>query len=174
VPGRHTPNTAAAVIAAARQLSVSDADIAEGLQHFEPADMRLAIREVAGTTVIVDCYNANPDSMAAALHTLAEVGEGTRTVAVVGDMLELGPDSEAWHRQMGEFASSAAGECVFIGPRSRVAFEAAGRGSWFATLDEARDAVADLVRPGAVVLLKASRGMAFEKLLEGLDRTAVA
>jgi UDP-N-acetylmuramyl pentapeptide synthase len=55
-----------------------------------------------------------------------------------------------------------------------VAFEAAGRGSWFATLDEARDAVADLVRPGAVVLLKASRGMAFEKLLEGLDRTAVA
>ncbi len=174
VPGLHNASNAAAVVAAARQLGVDDPRIADGLERFEPAEMRLAVREIGGAIVIVDCYNANPDSMAAALRTLAEVGEGKRTVAVIGDMLELGPDSEAWHRQMGEIASSAAGECVFIGPRSRVAFEAAGRGSWFATLDEAREAVADLVRPETVILLKASRGMAFEKLLEGLDRTAVA
>lgn len=174
VPGLHNADNAAAVVAAARELGVADPDIAEGLERFEPAEMRLAVRNVGGATVIVDCYNANPDSMAAALRTLAEVGEGRRTVAVVGDMLELGSDSEAWHRQMGEIASDVASESVFIGERSRAAFETVRAGVWFATVDEARDAVAELVRPGAVVLLKASRGMAFEKLLDGLDRTAVA
>lgn len=174
VPGLHNAENAAAVIAAAREFGVSDSDIAEGLERFEPADMRLSVREIAGAMVIVDCYNANPDSMAAGLRTLADLGEGQHTVAVVGDMLELGSDSESWHRQMGELASDVASACVFVGQRSRAAFETAGTGLWFATVGEAREAVAELVRPGTVVLLKASRGMAFEKLLEGLDRTAVA
>lgn len=174
VPGLHNADNAAAVIAAARELGMQDSDIANGLERFEPAEMRLAVREVGGTTVIVDCYNANPDSMAAALRTLADVGERRRTVAVVGDMLELGSDSEAWHRQMGELAANVADECVFIGERSKAAFEAAGTGAWFATVDRAREAVVELAMPGTVVLLKASRGMAFEKLLEGMDRTAVA
>lgn len=174
VPGLHNAANAAAVIAAARELGVGDADIAEGLERFEPAEMRLATREIGGATALVDCYNANPDSMAAALRTLAEVGAGRRTVAVVGDMLELGPDSETWHQQMGELSAIHADECVFIGERSRAAHRAASTGVWFATVDEAREAVTELMRPGSVVLLKASRSMAFEALLEGLERTAVA
>lgn len=173
VPGLHNAANAAAVIAAARAMGVEDPAIADGLERFEPADMRLAVRDIGGATVLVDCYNANPDSMAAALRTLAQVGTGQRTVAVVGDMLELGPDSELWHRQMGMAAVQLADQCVFIGERSRAAYETAGAGAWFPNLDQAREAVAELLQPGTVVLLKASRGMALEKLLEGLDKTAV-
>jgi UDP-N-acetylmuramoyl-tripeptide--D-alanyl-D-alanine ligase len=174
VPGLHNASNAAAVIAATRELGLDDATIGRGLASFQPAEMRLAVREIAGATVIVDCYNANPDSMAAALRTLAEVGRGKRTVAVLGDMLELGPDSRAWHQELGGLAASMADECVFIGPNSRAGFEAAGRGAWFATVAQAVDPIAELARPGSVLLLKASRGMALEGLLAGLDRSAVA
>lgn len=173
VPGLHNASNAAAVVCVARQMGVDDALIARGLRAFEPADMRLAIREVHGATVLVDCYNANPDSMAAALRTLEEVGQGKRTVAVIGDMLELGPDSAAWHAQAGQLAHAVADECVFIGPHCRSAFEAAG-GRWFSSIEDARAHVASLLAPDAVVLLKASRGMALERLLEGPHATAVA
>jgi len=174
VPGLHNAANAAAVVAAARALGIEDSSIANGLEHFEPADMRLAVRNVGGAKVLMDCYNANPDSMAAALRTLAEVGSGRRTVAIVGDMLELGPDSDAWHRQMGDTAAQLADECVFIGNRSRTAYEAAATGAWFATLEEARDTIAEFIQPGSIILLKASRSMALELLLEGIDRTSVA
>lgn len=173
VPGLHNARNAAAVVCVARKMGLDNALIARGLQSFEPADMRLAVREVSGSTVIVDCYNANPDSMAAALHTLEEVGLGKRTVAVIGDMLELGPDSAAWHAQAGQLAREVADECVFIGPHCRLAHEAGG-GRWFASIEDARAHVAALLVPGSVVLLKASRGMALERLLDGLHATAVA
>ena len=173
VPGLHNASNAAGVIVAARQLGIGEAAIARGLERFEPAEMRLAVREVRGATVIVDCYNANPDSMAAALRTLAEVGQGKRTVAVLGDMLELGPDSAAWHRQMGELSGTMADQCVFIGPHCKAAHEAGG-GRWFASVDDAREHVASLLQPGSVMLLKASRDMTLERLLEGLHESAVA
>lgn len=173
VPGLHNASNAAAAIATARHLGVGDGEIARGLEAFEPADMRLAVREVCGATVLVDCYNANPDSMAAGLRTLADVGRGCTTVAVLGDMLELGPDATAWHRQVGELARELAGERVFIGPLSREAHDAGG-GAWFASAQDAREHVASLLRPGHVVLIKASRGLALERLLEGLNAPAVA
>lgn len=173
VPGLHNASNAAAAIAVARHLGLGEREIARGLEAFEPADMRLSVREVSGAMVLVDCYNANPDSMAAGLRTLADLGRGSTTVAVLGDMLELGPDAPAWHRQIGELARELAAERVFIGPQSRAAHEAGG-GVWFASAEEARGRVASLMRPGTVVLLKASRGMALERLLEGLNAPAVA
>lgn len=172
VPGLHNASNAAAAIATARHLGVGDGEIARGLEAFEPADMRLAVREVCGATVLVDCYNANPDSMAAGLRTLADISQGRPTVAVLGDMLELGPESASLHEQLGRAAKSVADECVFIGQQSRAAHEAGG-GRWFATPDEAREHVANLLRPGRVVLVKASRGMALERLLEGVRTPAV-
>lgn len=174
VVGLHNASNAAAVVASARRLGVPDSAIARGLDRFEPAEMRMAVREIGGATVLVDCYNANPDSMTAALRTLVEIGAGRPTLAVVGDMLELGADSDAWHREMGLLAAGTGGACVFIGPASRAAHEAAGTGAWFETASAAEDAVARLVRPGVVVLLKASRGMALESLLAAMQRTAVA
>lgn len=174
VVGLHNASNAAAVIEVARELGVDDHAIEAGLRSFEPADMRLAVREIGGATVLVDCYNANPDSMAAALRTLPEVAQGRHAVAVVGDMLELGENSEAWHREMGRLAAASADVCVFIGPASRAAFEAAGTGEWFETVEDAQEAVRRHAGPGAVVLLKASRGMALERLLDALQRASVA
>ncbi|MFI4917294.1 MAG: UDP-N-acetylmuramoyl-tripeptide--D-alanyl-D-alanine ligase [Phycisphaerales bacterium JB060] len=174
VVGLHNAGNAAAVIAVARHLGVREEDIAAGLDAFEPADMRLAVREIGGATVLVDCYNANPDSMAAALRTLELVGSGQRRVAVLGDMLELGPDSETWHREMGVMASAVADHCVFIGPASKHAFDSVANGAWFATVAEAGNTVCRHAQPGTVVLVKASRGMAFERLLDAMQRIAVA
>lgn len=174
VVGLHNAENAAAVISVARHLGVPDEDIAAGLDAFEPADMRLAVREIGGATVLVDCYNANPDSMAAALRTLEALGSGRRRVAVLGDMLELGPDSEAWHREMGVMASAVADRCVFIGPASRHAFDSVSNGAWFATVAEAGETVRGHTQPGTVMLLKASRGMALERLLDAMQRIAVA
>lgn len=174
VVGLHNASNAAAVIAVGRHLGIADDSVQAGLQSFEPADLRLAVREIGGATVLVDCYNANPDSMAAALRTLAEVGANQQTVAIVGDMLELGEDSDAWHREMGRLARASADVCVFIGPASRSAFEAADEGVWFESVEAAQEAVRHYVRPGAVVLLKASRGMALERLLDALQQASVA
>lgn len=174
VVGLHNASNAAAAVSVGRHLGIADDAIQAGLQSFQPADMRLAVREISGATVLVDCYNANPDSMAAALRTLSEVGAGRPTIAVVGDMLELGEDSDAWHREMGRLARDSADACVFIGPASLSALEAAGEGEWFETVEDAQEAVRQHVRPGAVVLLKASRGMALERLLDALQQAPVA
>ena len=174
VVGLHNASNAAAVIAVGRHLGIADDSIQAGLRSFEPADMRLAVREIGGATVLVDCYNANPDSMAAALRTLAEVGANRQTVAIVGDMLELGEDSDAWHREMGRLARASADVCVFIGPASRSAFEAADEGVWFESVEAAQEAFRQHVCPGAVVLLKASRSMALERLLDALQQASVA
>ena len=173
VPGLHNTSNAAAAICVARHLGVPDEEIAAGLMAFEPAEMRLAIRQVRGATVILDCYNANPDSMAAALQTLSDLGRGKRTIAVLGDMLELGPESAAWHAQAGELAREVADVRIFIGPHARAAHEAGG-GAWFASVEQARSHVASVLAPDAVVLMKASRGMALEGLIDGLNATAVA
>ena len=173
VAGEHNAQNAAGVIAVARLLGVADEQIAGGLGRFEPADMRLSIQNIGGARVIVDCYNANPDSVDAALRTLDELAQGARTVAVLGDMLELGEDSDAWHREMIGHAMGVAEECVFVGPLC----EEACRGTdaaCFATVDAARKSIAGLLRPGTLVLLKGSRGIALEGLLEGAGESAVA
>lgn len=164
VAGLHNAQNAAMAIAAARMLGLPDGLIADGLACFEPADMRLAIRRFAGATVIVDCYNANPDSTQAALTTLEDLGTGRRKVAVLGDMLELGPDAERWHEEIGLRASTVADECVFIGALSRSAHRSVG-GAWFESIDHAREHVRSMLRPGTVLLLKGSRGLALEGLL---------
>ncbi len=173
VPGDHNAQNAAGVIAVARRLGVADGVISEGLERFEPADMRLSIRSIGGARVIVDCYNANPDSVSVALRTLEDLAQGERKVAVLGDMLELGEDSAAWHREMIDHATAVADECVFVGTLCQDACQD-GELACFATADEAREHVAGLLQPGTIALLKGSRGIALERLLENAGESAVA
>jgi len=178
VAGTHNASNAAAVVAACRALGVSDAAIAEGLAAFEPAAMRLTVREFGGARVLVDCYNANPDSVAAALHTLKELAQesphaGIRTIAVIGDMLELGEDSAKWHLDAMRHALDVADACVFIGPSFATVCDGS-ESAWFNSVDDARSYVASLLDPGTLMLLKGSRGLALEGLLEGLGESAVA
>jgi UDP-N-acetylmuramoyl-tripeptide--D-alanyl-D-alanine ligase len=122
-----------------------------------------------GTVVLNDCYNANPMSMRAALDELASA-EGTRRVAVLGDMLELGPDELAFHEEVGrEAAAHDVDLVVTVGPRA-VAIGHAFDGQSYAVADAAEAAaiLPELLEPGDVVLVKGSRGVGLEVVAEAL------
>jgi UDP-N-acetylmuramoyl-tripeptide--D-alanyl-D-alanine ligase len=127
----------------------------------------------SGVTVINDCYNANPLSMRAALDDLAtQAPNGGRRVAVLGDMLELGPDAEQAHRDIGAYAAASAVDVlVAVGPLSTLMPGSFGGESYVAAdADEAASVTSAVVRPGDVVLVKASRGIGLETVAEALAR----
>jgi UDP-N-acetylmuramoyl-tripeptide--D-alanyl-D-alanine ligase len=127
----------------------------------------------SGVLVINDCYNANPLSMRAALDDLAtQAPDGGRRLAVLGDMLELGSGESEEHRALGEYAASSGVDVlVAVGPLSRSLPEAFGGESYTAAdAAEAADVVSRIVRPGDVVLVKASRGIGLETVAEALAR----
>jgi UDP-N-acetylmuramoyl-tripeptide--D-alanyl-D-alanine ligase len=140
---------------------------------------RLRLERLAsGVFLVDDCYNANPLSMRAALDTLGALAaaRGGRPVAVLGDMLELGPAEAEAHRDLGAAAARAGlGWLAAFGPRSRASAEAAragglANGAAFHTEDVVALAafVKDRLRPGDVLLVKGSRGMKLERLVEAL------
>lgn len=175
--GRHNASNAAAAVAVAEQLGLSGDQIASGLQLVRGAAWRLERATIGGVDVLNDAYNANPDSMRAALETLADVSGGAaRRVVVLGDMLELGEHAEGAHREIGELvARMGVDVAVFVGPNMRHAAAAAPGSVHIDAADEAKLAeVAGLMRPGDCVLLKGSRRMGLERVVRALEeRTAV-
>ena len=158
LPGAHNRANAAAAAEVARRFGVDDATIAAALATVSAVDGRSQVIKLGqGVTLINDSYNANPDSMLAALATLREFPG--RKVAVLGDMLELGDAGLDAHPQVAAAARDAADVVVLVGERF-------GGQPW---RDALRDEVAALVRPGDVVLLKASRGIRLERLIPGLQ-----
>ena len=126
-----------------------------------------------------DVYNSNPEAVKAALQTFGEIaGDASRRMVILGDMLELGPDEAALHAEVGREVAALNRRCpidvaIFIGERSRHGADALldeGFGGLLMTLpglDDIRaDSVAATIHPGDAVLLKASRGMAFERIIE--------
>jgi UDP-N-acetylmuramoyl-tripeptide--D-alanyl-D-alanine ligase len=133
-----------------------------------------------GVTLVDDCYNANPMSMRAALDDLAATAaanpRGRRRVAVLGDMLELGPDERRYHAEIGAHASAAGVELlVTVGPLA-AAIADAFDGEAYAVADagEAAALVGELLEPGDVVLVKASRGVGLELVCDALSEGARA
>jgi UDP-N-acetylmuramoyl-tripeptide--D-alanyl-D-alanine ligase len=125
-----------------------------------------------GATVINDCYNANPLSMRAALDDLAtQDPDGGRRVAVLGDMLELGPQEAEHHRQVGAHAARAGVELlVAVGPRAAAMLEAfEGEGYAVPDASAAAELAGELLRPGDLVLVKGSRGVGLEVVAERLS-----
>lgn len=183
VQGRHNVTNALAAGAVGAVLGFPGTVIAQGLSHFRPAAMRSQVRVSRGVKLIIDCYNANPASMKAAVELLAQAGEHRRTIAVLGDMLELGPNALRMHEEVGEFvARHGIDYVVTCGTLGR----SLAQGARQAGVDHARiievedaqaavDAVKAIVEPGDVVLIKASRGMRLELVadaLQGIKRTA--
>jgi UDP-N-acetylmuramoyl-tripeptide--D-alanyl-D-alanine ligase len=130
-----------------------------------------------GATLVDDTYNASPISMGGALDFLAEtpLRDGGRRIAVLGDMLELGPDEQRLHREIGDRAARAADAIVAVGRRGRWIAEGAraAGAARVLTADDADEAAAVLeseLAPGAadVVLLKASRGIGLERAVDRL------
>ncbi len=183
--GRHNVTNALAAVAIGRWMGMNDIAIAGGLSKATAPAMRMQVQTMGpppGVTVINDAYNANPDSMREAIGHLrleATPREGGRRVAILGDMLELGDASAAAHREMaGElFGPNGAPVpiVVLIGPRCRSAYDALRGVSDVKVLRHGKawsealgSEIAALVRPGDVVLVKASRGMGLERAVEAM------
>ena len=166
------PTLMAAAVAEA--LGMAPDEIIRGIGAFLPTKMRMNIVRCKGDIVILnDAYNANPQSMRAAAAVLGDA-QGRRKVAVVGDMKELGPGSEQFHRAVGGyFAQAGTDRLIAVGDLARFMAEGArdaglGQADWFPTLDAARNALSREVRAGVTILVKASRSMAFEKIVDYL------
>ncbi len=171
LPGAHQLHNALAAAAAARALGATSEDIAEGLAAATLPGRRMKIARVGGVLVVDDAYNANPASMAAALQTVAAVAG--RRIAAVGDMLELGDTAPELHADVGRLAAKLGLDyLVGAGPLMAHAVDAArtaGLPAEHATDSEAAGTIlARLVGPGDVLLLKGSRGMRMERVLDAL------
>lgn len=174
--GEHNAMNALIAIGVARRLGLSDEQIQAGLNKVQPAPMRLEMTRAAGHLVINDAYNANPSSVAASLETFGKLNipGNPRKIVVLGDMLELGLQSDGLHRKIGEMVASLKFSVfIAIGPMMRYAAQVAeDRGVAVHRFDSTADAakaVPALLEQSDAILLKGSRGMALEGILEAIN-----
>jgi UDP-N-acetylmuramoyl-tripeptide--D-alanyl-D-alanine ligase len=176
LPGRHLVSNALAAVAAGYLLGVSLEQMRAGLASIQITSGRMQLlTNPAGWKIIDDSYNANPDSVRAALEVLRDMG-GVKSVAVLGDMLELGPVAPEAHREIGRFAArSRIGALVTVGEMgAEIAAGAAAAGLPAAACRshaEALEAVKRALPPGSAgwyILVKGSRGMRMETIVRSL------
>lgn len=168
--GRHNVANALAAYCAATRLGLNARRVIAGLADFEQTGMRQKVVHVRGVDVIEDCYNANPDSMKAALAMFREY-PCKRRFALLGDMLELGDISRAAHEEVGRQAvENKVDYLVTYGEQARrIAVVAAAKGLPTLHADtyaQVAETLLNKMQPGDALLVKASRGMALEKVLE--------
>lgn len=172
-PGEHMAYPAAMAVAIGERLGLTAEEIARGVASYEPTGSRMRIVKLSGgRAVLDDCYNANPQSVTAALEILAKT-ECDRTVAVLGDMGELGNLTEQAHYNIGALAAMLGIDQVFaVGDKaSKIAQGAEDSGGWamhFATKEEALATIRDSFTDNTVMLIKASHAMQFGWLVEQL------
>ena len=178
VPGIHNVYNALATIAVATSLRMSKTAVAKALEKFRAASMRMEIRKGVGIKVVSDCYNANPSSMRMALQTIGSIENATRKVAILGDMLELGSSAEDLHREIGELVPQmnfdmlvAVGKLSLNIQKGAIAAGMDKKNALhFDTVDEAMEFLSENVHFGDVLLVKASRGMKLEQVVDKLLR----
>jgi len=171
LPGRYNLANAFAAIAIAREIPVSAGAVRQGIELVRPLFGRGEIIH-GKATVIQDCYNSNPESLAAALEFCDSLDWPGRRIYVIGEMLELGEDSGKAHEGMGRLLAGSKADKVFLyGKETSVAGETLEAGRFFHTCDikELAPAVNGFVRDGDLVLLKGSRGCALERVFGGLS-----
>jgi UDP-N-acetylmuramoyl-tripeptide--D-alanyl-D-alanine ligase len=169
VAGEHNVRNALAACAAAHALEIAPQAMQDGLNHFAGVPGRLQRRPgVAGSVVIDDSYNANPESMKAALKVLA--AEGGRKVFVMGAMGELGVDAEAMHAEVGAFAKAAGIDGLLaLGDLARHAVEGFGTGAvFFPDVASLQKAARGAASSGTTFLVKGSRFMQMERVADAL------
>ncbi len=182
VMGAHNVYAALFAFAVARELHMEIEDIRRGLLKYKSVGMRQNIYELAGITVIEDCYNASPESMRSAIDVMRELSSqkgGARTAALLGDMLELGENSPALHRGVGEYLACGGCDLLFTyGERAKdIAMAATESGMkpenvyvnpLAGTPEVSGGMLLHALKKGDILLVKASRSMAAEKILEYL------
>jgi len=180
--GKHTAANALAAIAVARRMRMSEDQIIEALSTAEGPDMRLQLDDVHGIKLLNDAYNANPNSMRAALETVAALPTTGRRIAVLGEMRELGKSSDRYHREIGEFAATCKLDALIcVGPQGALIAEHAHKAGMpakvithYVDAPTAAPAVKKLVKKNDLVLLKASRGIQLEFIARALEAAEAA
>jgi len=177
LPGEHNASNLVLAFAAACTAGVSSQDAAQALLSLTLPGMRWEVSMREGVTYVNDAYNANPQSMMAVLRTFMKLPCAGRRVVVLGDMLELGAHAETLHREVGRcVAALSPDRLIAVGPDTGryVADEAvkagldAARVEHFKDAAEASAASKGTFKPGDCVLLKASRGMRLERMLDNV------
>jgi UDP-N-acetylmuramoyl-tripeptide--D-alanyl-D-alanine ligase len=182
VPGLHMVQNAMLAVAAGRVFGLSLEECAAGLVGAPLAKARLQVREVRGVQFLDDSYNANPDSMKAALRTLVELDADGQRIAVLGEMRELGEKSESGHREVGETAAALkVDHLIAIGNVAATIAEAAKRAglknsSTVASTAQAAELLGELAAPGDLILIKGSRLARTEQVIEAFrnQQSAIA
>jgi UDP-N-acetylmuramoyl-tripeptide--D-alanyl-D-alanine ligase len=172
VPGLHMVQNAMLAVAAGRLFGLSLEEAAAGLVAAPLAKARLQIRQINGVQFIDDSYNANPDSMKAALRTLVELDADGKRIAVLGEMHELGKESVRSHREVGETAAElGVDQLIAIGDMGVAIADAAQQAGLEKTaavgsISEAAEMLSEITVPGDLVLIKGSRAARTERVLE--------
>ena len=182
VPGKHMVMNALAAVAVGREFGVAGESVTEALASFRPQPMRMEVIHVDSLHILNDTYNANPASMRAALQTLREVSGTKRKIAVLGDMLELGEWASRVHRDIGQLAAqSGLAYLLTVGELSRlIAEEAMVSGMageqvhHVSGVQEALAFLRETARSGDAILVKGSRQMGLEAVVEGLRKQFTA
>ena len=176
VPGRHNVYNAVGAAAIASKLGADRAGIKMGLELFQPIHLRSQVIQWRGVTILNDSYNANPASMRSALETLKLLQVSGKAIAVLGDMMELGKESGAAHREIGRQVGALGLDYLLtVGELARLIGQEAIEGGMpkdrVKICDHLEEAVAflsTLVREQDTVLVKGSRGMRMERLVQDL------
>lgn len=174
VPGKHNVLNSLLAVAVARHLGVSYEEIAEGIKNLEATSMRLDVIKHEGYTIINDAYNASPDSMIAALDVL-KTYEG-RKIAVLGTMKELGEESPKAHEEVAKYAKDSKVDMLITLGEFNSDFEAGFGSENFKAFDSIEDIVHYLkqnLKDGDVLLVKASRSMKFENIINELQKKSI-
>jgi UDP-N-acetylmuramoyl-tripeptide--D-alanyl-D-alanine ligase len=176
VPGIHMVQNAMLAVAAGRAFGLSLEECAAGLASTPLTKARLQIKEINGIQFIDDSYNANPDSMKAALRTLIELDADGRRIAVLGEMGELGKESDRGHREVGEAAAAlGVDELIAVGETGAAIARAAQKAGLeksasVASPEEAAELLGEMASPGDLILVKGSRTARMERVLEAFAK----
>ena len=179
VPGLHMVQNAILAVAASRVFGLSIEDAAAGLASTPLTKARLQIREIQGVQFLDDSYNANPESMKAALRTLVELEADGKRIAVLGHMGELGDETERGHAEVGEVAAALGIDQLItigdFGAKISDAAKAAGLADAtnVASSENAAELLAETAAAGDLVLVKGSRSARTERVLEAFSHQAI-
>ena len=174
LPGAHMVLNALAATAVGLQLGLTTEQIAAGIAAVQAVSGRSRVVQAKDLVLIDDCYNANPVSTKAALDLLS-LADG-RKVAVLGDMFELGEKERELHGQVGAYVAEQGIDCLYCaGNLSKEMYRAAKEAGidcveHFADTDALLAALPGLLQPGDSVLIKASHGMGYAKIVEALEK----
>jgi len=173
VPGEHSVSNALAAAAIGFQFGLSGKQIKKGLESYQAFSKRMEVNHINGITIINDCYNANPDSMIAAIKTLEQIKTKGRKIAVLGDMTEMGTTSKKGHEELGILIGSSKIDCLLsIGKDMKYAFnksnELMENTIHFDSKEVLMKYLKFLIEKDDVVLIKGSRAMKMEDIIAGI------